>query len=189
MNSTPERGIRILLIPEPSLVVLVGPSGCGKSTFARRHFLSTEIVSSDACRAMIADDESDQSASADAFTLLRIITHQRLRRGRLTVIDATNVRRADRKRLQGIARQHGVPQIAIAFDLPLKLCLERNEERSGRRVPPEILQEQHGALLHSLQNIPHEGFRHVYILGTTDEIEATTIVREPLSGYPATTST
>ncbi len=36
-------------IPNLSLVVLIGPSGSGKSTFARKHFLPTEVLSSD-CR-------------------------------------------------------------------------------------------------------------------------------------------
>ena len=50
-------------IPNLSLVVLIGPSGSGKSTFARRHFLPTEILSSDACRAMVSDDENDQAVT------------------------------------------------------------------------------------------------------------------------------
>ncbi|HKQ89636.1 MAG TPA: AAA family ATPase, partial [Blastocatellia bacterium] len=43
------------------MILLVGPSGAGKSTFAARHFKQTEIISSDGCRAMVCDDESDQS--------------------------------------------------------------------------------------------------------------------------------
>ena len=50
-----------ITLPELSLVVLVGASGCGKSTFARRHFLPTEVISSDYCRGLVADDENDQS--------------------------------------------------------------------------------------------------------------------------------
>jgi protein phosphatase len=57
-------------IPELSLVLLVGPSGSGKSTFARKHFLATEVVSSDFCRALVSDDENDQSATSDAFDVL-----------------------------------------------------------------------------------------------------------------------
>ena len=54
-------------IPELSLVLLVGPSGSGKSSFGRKHFLSTEVVSSDFCRALVSDNENDQSATGDAF--------------------------------------------------------------------------------------------------------------------------
>nr|WP_262489957.1 AAA family ATPase [Hymenobacter sp. AT01-02] len=50
-----------LKLPELSLVLLIGTSGAGKSTFARRLFQATEIVSSDQCRALVADDENDQS--------------------------------------------------------------------------------------------------------------------------------
>ena len=56
-----------LTVPELSLVVLVGASGSGKSTFARTHFAPTEVLSSDFCRGLVADDENDQSATADAF--------------------------------------------------------------------------------------------------------------------------
>ena len=65
-------------IPNLSLVVLIGPSGSGKSTFARRHFRPTEVLSSDACRGMVADDENDQAATKDAFEVLRFIAGKRL---------------------------------------------------------------------------------------------------------------
>ncbi len=60
-------------IPELSLVVLVGPSGSGKSTFAHKHFLATEIVSSDFCRGLVADDENDQTVTNESFELVHII--------------------------------------------------------------------------------------------------------------------
>ena len=81
-----------LPLPSPSLVVLVGVAGCGKSTFAARHFAPTEVVSSDRCRALVADDESDQTATRDAFDVLHLIVDRRLARMRLTVVDATNVK-------------------------------------------------------------------------------------------------
>ena len=82
---------RELAIPELSLVLLVGVSGSGKSTFGRKHFRPTEVISSDFCRGLVADDENDQSATPEAFELLHYIVGKRLKAGRLTVVDATNV--------------------------------------------------------------------------------------------------
>src|ERR1700761_7033340 len=93
-------------IPRLSLVVRVGPSGSGKSTFARKHFLPTEILSSDACRGMVSDDENNQTVSNEAFEVLHFIATKRLALGKLTVIDATNVQPEGRKPLVRLARQY-----------------------------------------------------------------------------------
>src|SRR6202041_653935 len=87
-------------IPELALVVLVGPSGSGKSTFARAHFKSTEIISSDFCRGLVSDDENSQAATNDAFEGLYFIAAKRLRAGKLTVVDATNVQPEALKRIE-----------------------------------------------------------------------------------------
>src|SRR5277367_1355879 len=105
-------------LPELSLVLLIGPSGCGKSTFARKHFRSTEIISSDYCRGLVSDDESDQSASKEAFEVLNFIAAKRLARGRLTVVDATNVQPEARKPLLALAREYHVFPVAIALNVP-----------------------------------------------------------------------
>jgi len=63
-------------IPEFALVLLVGASGTGKSSFAAKHFLPTEVISSDRMRGWVADDEADQSATGDAFTELQIRVHE-----------------------------------------------------------------------------------------------------------------
>ena len=75
-------GPRELGIPELSLVVLVGVSGSGKTTFARQHFGPFEVISSDFCRGLVADDENDQAATADAFDVLEYIAGKRLAAGR-----------------------------------------------------------------------------------------------------------
>src|SRR5690242_5825087 len=115
-----------LTIPELSLVVLIGVTGSGKSTFARAHFKPTEVISSDFCRGLVADDENDQSATKAAFEVLQFIAGQRLKAGRLTVIDATNVQPEARRELVMLAREHDVLPAAIVLDLPEKLCAERN---------------------------------------------------------------
>src|SRR6516165_8621978 len=108
-------------IPELSLVVLIGTSGCGKSTFARKHFLPTEILSSDYCRGLVSDNENDLSATNDAFAVLHFIAAKRLAAGRLTVVDATNVQLEARKPLVELARQFHCLPVAIVLNLPEKL--------------------------------------------------------------------
>lgn len=105
INSIMPESNRRLIIPGLSLVVLVGPSGSGKSTFARRHFRPTEVLSSDACRGMVSDDENDQAVTKDAFEVLRFVAGKRLALGRLTVVDATNVQPEARKPLVEPARR------------------------------------------------------------------------------------
>src|SRR5690349_23182386 len=86
-------------VPELSLIVLIGVSGSGKSSFAKKHFKRTEVLSSDECRALVSDDENNQSATTDAFDVLYYIAGKRLKSGLLTVIDATNVQKESRKGL------------------------------------------------------------------------------------------
>ena len=95
-------------IPAFSLVAMIGATSSGKTTFAKKHFLPTEVLSSDFFRGMVADDENDQSASGDAFELLYEAANKRLSRMKTTVIDATNVQAQSRKKILDLAREQNV---------------------------------------------------------------------------------
>ncbi len=169
-----------LTIPELSLVVLVGPSGSGKSTFARDHFKSTEVISSDFCRALISDDPNDQSVTAEAFNLLQTIAAKRLAAARLTVIDATNVQPDARRPLVELAREYHTVTVAIVFDLPERICQERNRTRQDRQIPAGALHHQLVEMQRSIRGLQREGFRYVYIFKDPDQIQGAVIDRQPL---------
>jgi polynucleotide kinase-phosphatase len=169
-----------LTIPELSLVVLIGVTGSGKSAFARAHFKPTEVISSDFCRGLVADDENDQSATPDAFEVLQFIAGKRLASGRLTVIDATNVQPEARRQLVLLAREHDVLPAAIVLDLPEKLCAERNAGRPDRDFGPHVLRRQRGQLRRGLRGLAREGFRTVHVLRTPEEVDAAAITRTRL---------
>jgi protein phosphatase len=171
---------RTLTIPQLSLVVLIGPSGCGKSTFARTHFKPTEVLSSDFCRGLVSDDENDQSATKDAFEVLHAIAAKRLARGNLTVIDATNVQPEARKPLVELARRFHVLPVAIVLDIPEKLCHERNRSRADRTFGPHVIRQQHSQMERSLRGLQREGFRHIHVLKSPDEVARIVIERQPL---------
>ena len=168
-----------LEIPELCLVALVGPSGSGKSTFAARHFKPTEVVSSDACRAMVADDPNDQAATPEAFALLSYIASARLRAGRLTVIDATSVQPQARKSLIELARAHDCLPVAIVLNMPESLCLARNRERDERNFGSRVVRQQVEQLRRSIRGLRREGFRYVYVLDTPEDVEEASIRRVP----------
>jgi protein phosphatase len=167
-------------IPELCLVALVGVSGSGKSTFAARHFLPSEVVSSDACRLLVADDENDQTATEAAFAVLHTIAAKRLEGGRIVVVDATSVRPEDRKPLVELARQHHVFPVAIVLDVPPEVCHARNAERPDRDFGRHVVRNQRSALRRSIGNLHREGFKRVWVLRGTDDVEAATVVRERL---------
>ncbi|MFD9402491.1 polynucleotide kinase-phosphatase [Streptomyces sp. NPDC060011] len=170
---------RVLPVTDLSLVVLIGASGSGKSTFARRHFKPTEIISSDFCRGLVADDENDQSASGDAFDVLHYIAGKRLAAGRRTVVDATSVQQDSRRQLVELARKHDVLPIAIVLDVPEEVCAERNAARTDRAgMPRRVIQRHIRELRRSLRQLEREGFRKVHVLRGVADVENASVVTE-----------
>jgi protein phosphatase len=165
-----------LFIPEKSLVLLMGASGAGKSTFARKHFRSSEVLSSDYCRYLVSDDENNQEATSDAFAVLHLIAAKRLARGKLTVIDATNVQPHARKPLLALAEQYHASLIAIVLHVPVSTCLDRNGIRADRTLNPQVIENQWQDLQRSLEGLQQEGFCHIYVLDTGEKIDGAVIL-------------
>jgi protein phosphatase len=169
-----------ITIPELSLVVLIGPSGCGKSSFARAHFKPTEVLSSDFCRGLVSDDENAQAATNDAFDVLHYIARKGLAASRLTVIDATKVQPEARKPLVALAREFHVLPVAIVLNMPERLCHERNQNRPDRQFGPHVVRNQSQQLRRSIRGLEREGFRHVFVLSSPEEVSEVAITRQPL---------
>ena len=167
-------------LPDFCLVVLIGASGSGKSTFARKHFLTTEIISSDQCRGIVADDENDQTATGPAFDLVKYIAEQRLAGRRLTVIDATNVRPEDRKQYVTLAKKYHALPVAMVINPGEDICHERNKTRPDRQFGPHVVRNQMRSLKRGIRGLKREGFRQTHEFRNVEEIDNVTIERQPL---------
>ena len=168
-----------LAVPADALVMLIGPSGSGKSTFASRHFATTEVLSSDEMRAMVADDPHDQTATDAAFELLHMALALRLARRRLTVIDATNVEGWARQQPLAIARRQRRPAVAIVLAIPLEVCLARNLGREKPR-PAASIRRQYRWLTDSLEMLEGDGYAASWILRSEQEVDAVKLERVAL---------
>src|SRR4029079_16826078 len=100
--------------------------------------------------------------------------------GRLTVIDATNVQPEARRPLVALAREYHVLPVAIIFDLPERLCQDRNRARPDRDFGPHVIRRQLQDMRRSLRGLEREGFRYVVTLDTAEQIAAASVKRNHL---------
>ncbi|GAB3840138.1 LLM class flavin-dependent oxidoreductase [Kribbella italica] len=147
-------------LPSPCVVVLVGPGAAGKSTWAAERFAAELVVSSDRLRALVGAGEDDLAASADAFALLEQVVRQRVKRRLTTVIDTLGMDRERRLGWLALAREQGVPCVAVAFDTPAAECRRRNRERA-KRIPAEALTSQLKTWGVVKKELPGDGFDEV----------------------------
>lgn len=164
-------------LPEISLILLIGASSSGKSTFAKKYFLPTEIISSDYCRALVSDNENDLSATNAAFELLHFLAAKRLKLGKLTVIDALNIRKEDRAKLVQLAKDNYALAAAIVIETSIRTLFDRHETRTDRNFGKNVLERQFDDFKRLMRSIEREGFSYTYFINPEEEIK---IYRQPL---------
>lgn len=160
-----------LEVPPNALVLLVGTAGSGKSTLAARLFSPAQVLSSDAYRAAVSGDPTDQSATTQAFRRLHATLERRMAAGELTVIDATNVQGWARRQLLAVAARHRRPAVAVVLAIPLEVSLARNAARTEGRVPSSAVRRQDVFLRGSLARLREEGYASLAVLTEPDQVE------------------
>lgn len=152
-------------LPDPCLVVLAGAAGAGKSTWAATHYARTEIVSTDALRAVVGTGTADLDASVDAFAVAELVIEARLRRGLTTVVDTLGLDADRRQALRERARAAGLPAVLVVLDTEPRLCRARNADRD-RPVPADVLTGQLRRVRALLARIGDEGWDRVLVVRT-----------------------
>ena len=141
-------------------MVLVGAPGSGKSTWARDQFPAHQVVSTDHLRSLVGEGEGDQRAGGDAFAVLSDVLERRLRRGLLTVVDSTALDPVFRADMLALAGRHGIPCVAVVFDVALTVAMERNRRRD-KRVPDAVVRSMAKQFVAARIVIGEEGFTSV----------------------------
>jgi protein phosphatase len=129
-----------------TLYVLSGLPGAGKSTWARDNAnrLHATVVCSDDVRCDLEADGRDPWDGDVVFAEVERRARLLLEAARSVIVDATHFQRRYRTYLRHLGIGIGVHRVAIWFDVPLEICLERNAGRSGlafgdRRMTDEFV--------------------------------------------------
>lgn len=150
--------------PPGALIMLVGPGASGKTSFAR--MLPATVICLDQLRALLTDNPGDQEATPKAVELHNAIINERMRLGRPTVVDSTNVEARVRRNLVQTAQRYHRPVVAVVFTTSLAVCAARNAKRpENTQVPADTLRWQHEQTALSLPRLRSEGISDVRVVG------------------------
>ncbi|QAY80406.1 AAA family ATPase [Sphingosinicella sp. BN140058] len=123
---------------ETLLHLLVGPCGAGKSSYAASHYQPHEVISTDELRMQLYGDLGHApEALARVWKLAHGLIRARLDAGVFTVLDATNLKAEDRRRvLENLPRGVFARYVVIDRDLA-----EKERDRGWRSE--ELVLKQH----------------------------------------------
>lgn len=124
--------------PKGAVVLSIGLPGSGKSSWFKRRGVTP--LSSDLLRRLLFDDITEQRYQDLVFGTLRSLLRARLvAHMPFNYVDATNLSPRERHGWIKMAREFGYDVHAVFFDVPLEVCMERNQRRE-RVVPEEVMQ-------------------------------------------------
>jgi predicted kinase len=131
--------------PSKGIVVLaIGLPGSGKSSWFKRH--NIRPLSSDLLRELLFDDAQEQRFQDLVFSNLRSMLKARLvARRPVNYVDATNLTPHDRHSWIKLAKDYGYDVQGVYFDVPVEVCLERNQKRE-RVVAEDVMRRMAGKL-------------------------------------------
>ena len=146
--------------PSKGVVVLaIGLPGSGKSSWFKRHNITP--LSSDLLRALLFDDPTEQRFQDLIFSNLRSMLKARLiARRPMNYVDATNLSPHERSGWIKLAKDYGYEVQAVFFDVPVEVCLTRNQKRE-RKVPEDAMRRMAGKLK---QPTFEEGFSKITVV-------------------------
>lgn len=131
------------------LMLLRGLPASGKSTFVKENHLEDYTISSDALRLMFGSNELtvegtysvNQTISNMMWKRLFEILEKRFEIGAFTVLDATNIKTGDMKKVSQLAKEYRYRVYCVDFtDVPVDECIRRDALRAeNKRVGKEVI--------------------------------------------------
>ena len=142
-----------------TLVLMRGASGCGKSTYIKERGLEPYTISSDTLRLMIdsidvnieGDECISQTNNSLVWKMLFQILEKRMQNGEFTIIDSTNAKTSDMKKLKKLAQQYRYRIYCVDMtNVDIDECKKRNTRRElYKRVNDSVIDKQYEQIKNS----------------------------------------
>lgn len=139
-NKETEDKENVLELSEGEVLILMGPPASGKSYFTEQYFPKETVIGTDWLRAVLTNSESNQLVNKNVFEYARQLLESRVKEGKISVIDATNLSIEERKKWADIAHAEGRKVTLICFEYDENQVRERNQKRR-RRLSDEVMKK------------------------------------------------
>lgn len=158
----------------PNLILVCGLPGSGKSTF-----LSTQVKNQNNCKVISRDEirfsllqegEPYFSHEEDVYKIFWLQINESLSNGYNTYVDQTSLTPESRQYLlKHITEKYELCNI-VWFNIPTKVCIERNENRKGTKayVPKGVIRRM------AIQMIPpsyKENFDNIFTYDENNQLK------------------
>jgi predicted kinase len=130
------------------LVLLRGSAGSGKSTWLQNNNLDQYAINADVVRLMFQSPVMDiygkvnisQKNDGKVWQFIRQLTEERMKRGELTIIDATHSRTSLIQDYKKLCEQYRYRCVVVEFENDVEKVLAQNASRPEvKRVPEEAI--------------------------------------------------
>lgn len=135
------------------LILLQGIPGSGKSTFIKEKHLEDFTLSSDEIRKQLGGVflslegySIDQSTTKEAFELLHQMLEARMKKGCLTIVDATHTKEKDIQSYNKLCKEYGYRKYIVRFDCDVETAIKRDAERGTKCVGEKVIRRHYDNL-------------------------------------------
>lgn len=148
------------------MIMFIGVPASGKST-ERKEYPNAEVISADDVRNDVFHVQFDEKIEPQVWSLVMDKMEDCLKRKKECLLDATNLKKENRKPFIDMAKKYNATTEAVIFDIPFDVAVKRDAARpKGKIVGHEVMEVMYKNYRDflkttSINDLRNEGFKTI----------------------------